>query len=260
LQDQLSPPIYFKDRNYANLTQGDVGGASVDFVGLGALNSMAVDIALSQFLQNPTTQPADLVMLIQKRERELTSFVEKQRSTLRSTIAKILKSHGAKMSEAKMTCSADDCALSFYGSAETTADTVFDRSQRLIQPLLEHLQQNDLQTFRIVMIGNLNTPPAQKDTLVGHGEALEKKWRRRLYELGITLEEQYSLQAIFVMKGAEVGLGAVDLYYVTQIPENGALRNLMGQALKDVLARVNRELNTDYEPGVLSNGQNLPLL
>lgn len=246
LLDQVLPPIYSAERTYASLTASDVGGATIDFVGLGALNIMAVDLALSQFFSHPLA-PEEVITFIKERELDLTRSIQLQRTLLSGALMELTEQLGwTDIESTEFYCSADDCAVVFKSEQPERKAEAFAQSLELIPKLLSWYRTFEINSFRTVFVGNLEAPAEGKDTLTGHGESIEKKWRKQLFESGLSIEQQNSLFSTFVMRGALPAEGAVDIYYVTA---QEVSQELLEQALEAAVQVTNEVLGTNYSPG-----------
>lgn len=163
--NDLTPGLWIKKREFANLDNAQAGGLTADVTGMGAENIKQVAYDLAKLEANASA--ADAVKKIRLGEQEITSTFNSIKKDFDLTIRDVLQRKGIPHD---IVCSGDDCAVSVKEGL-----TMIDQEEitRVFAA-----KKNPSQ-FRLSFI----PPSVAKDDriqLATHGELIEKGLRKKI--------------------------------------------------------------------------------
>lgn len=194
--DEFSPGIYIAKREVAHLNQAEMGGLSVDIIGLGSANLKGTAEALAA-----SADVKKSLVATRAAEKAVTQKFIEQKRQFEDALKRAVPS-----GKLKSICSGDDCV----------AMAVKPLNETEKKEILKNLANSDFSgSYRLAFIPDGVKVAQSRNALANHGESVEKILRQTL---GAQMEPRK-------LKGLTFG---VDMQ--TQVINEGRVKLLMGEA------------------------------
>lgn len=231
--DKFSPSLYVTRREVATLDEADMGGFSIDFVGMGASNLQSTANALAG-----VKSLDDAILRARQAEKDVTTVFEGRRRSV-TEVARDL--FGAD--RVKTVCSGDDCVgVMKSGLSET-------EKARLANTLAS---QQDGANIRMAYIPPYVNDRGARSILATHGESVEKLMRTELVGKMENSRLRGMLFAIDVRSDSP-GTGGMGLI-VGKAPNmrlSPSEERLVREAFRKAVGKLNDELYPTHSTGYL---------
>lgn len=225
--DRFSPSLHVIRRDVATLEDADLGGFSIDFVGMGATNLQATANSLAG-----VTSVDDAILRARAAEHEVTALFESRRTSVTEAARAVF---GAE--RVRTVCSGDDC-VGLLRSGLSSSERV-----RLANYLAS---QQDGSNVRLAFIPPGIPDRGARTVLATHGESLEKLLRANLVG---EIEPTRLRGLLFAVDVRSTDPGTGSMHLITGRPPHLRLSPTEQRAIDRAFQRSLEQLNQELFSG-----------